>query len=289
MVILHLSGGLGNQMFQYAFGLATAARLGAELAVELSDPTLKIHNGFELERAFDLAVKVASPAELRSVLGSLRFRVVRKVLISCGAGSVVARHYVREPHFHFSPAMLRVPDGVYLSGYWQTEKYFSDAIGLVREKFVFRRPPSGSNDSLATRMAAQNATAISLHIRRGDYVHKPSVSQTHGSCSLAYFDAAVRHVASRVQNPHFYVFSDDMVWVRTNLSLPFPHEFVAHNRGAASHEDMRLMSLCRHHIIANSSFSWWGAWLNPNPDKIVVAPDKWFNNGNIVADLLPKA
>jgi hypothetical protein len=181
--------------------------------------------------------------------------------------------------------MLRIPDGVFLSGYWQSEKYFSDAIGVIRDTFAFRRPPSGLNNSLATQIAAQNATAISLHVRRGDYVHKAAVSQTHGSCSLSYYDAAVRHMASHVKTPHFYVFSDDTDWVRANLNMPFPHVFVEHNRGSASYEDMRLMSLCRHHIIANSSFSWWGAWLNADPEKIVVAPDKWFNNENVVEDL----
>jgi hypothetical protein len=129
--------------------------------------------------------------------------------------------------------------------------------------------------------------AISLHVRRGDYANNPKTKATHGLCSLDYYQASVRQMAQKVARPHFFIFSDDMEWVQGNLKIDFPCVFVEHNRGAESYNDMRLMSLCKHHIIANSSFSWWGAWLNPNMEKIVIAPRKWFASQTAVPDLFP--
>ena len=127
--------------------------------------------------------------------------------------------------------------------------------------------------------AAQILFDVSLHVRRGDYASNPKTTSTHGLCSLDYYRAAVTHVASKVENPEFFIFSDDIDWVRANLQLDFPHHFVAHNQGATSYNDMRLMSLCSHHVIANSSFSWWAAWLS-GIDKgnggAVIAPRQWF-------------
>lgn len=287
MIVLHLSGGLGNQMFQYAFGRATANRLGVELVLDLSDPTLSIHQGVELNRVFGIQVKVATESDLYAVLGWQRPKIVRKVVKKLGFTSVVAKHWVEEPHFQFSSKMLHVPDKTYLSGYWQSEKYFEDAIECIRDEFKFSQSPTALNKVLAQEIANSETTAISLHVRRGDYVHNQVVSQVHGSCSLAYYRTAAQYVMQRVENPLFYIFSDDMDWVRSHLEMPFPHKLIAHNRGESSYEDMRLMSLCQHHIIANSSFSWWGAWLNSNPEKIVVAPKNWFVDESRPHDLFP--
>lgn len=129
---------------------------------------------------------------------------------------------------------------------------------------------------------------MSLHVRRGDYVSDARTHATLGVCSLDYYRAAVRYIADHVEAPEFFVFSDDIAWAQANLELGHPCHYVDHNRGAESYNDMRLMSLCRHHIIANSSFSWWGAWLNPRADKVVVAPARWFAGGNrVVDDLFP--
>lgn len=118
--------------------------------------------------------------------------------------------------------------------------------------------------------------SVSLHVRRGDYVRNSRTNATHGVCSIEYYQSAIEYILERVKHPILYVFSDDIEWVKQNLRTHLPTEYIDHNQGAASHFDMRLMSLCRHHVIANSSFSWWGAWLNPDPNKIVIAPRKWF-------------
>jgi hypothetical protein len=144
---------------------------------------------------------------------------------------------------------------------------------------------SSRNLELAEEINTVNA--VSLHVRRGDYVSNPRTMATNGVCPLSYYDSAIRYICARVDAPHFFVFSDDMDWVRENLNIDHPCRYVDHNCSTESFNDMRLMSMCRHHIIANSSFSWWGAWLNPREDKIVIAPKKWFANSNDTKDLLP--
>ena len=129
--------------------------------------------------------------------------------------------------------------------------------------------------------------AVSLHVRRGDYVSDPKTKAILGVCSLDYYRAAIAHIAERIESPAFFVFSDDIAWAKANLEIPFPCEYVDHNQGQQSYNDMHLMSLCKHHIIANSSFSWWGAWLNPRKDKIVIAPENWFANNEDAKDLIP--
>ena len=287
MIVIRLTGGLGNQMFQYAFGRATANRLGVEMRLDLSDSTLSIHQGYELKRVFGIEAKIATESDMANVLGWQRPEIIRKALKKLRLTALFAKGLVEEPHFHFSAKMLQVPDNSYLSGYWQSEKYFEDAIECIRNDFKFSKPPSALNKVLLQEIADSNTTAISLHVRRGDYVHNQAVSQVHGNCSLEYYHAAIQYVLQRVQSPLFYVFSDDMDWVRNHLEMPFPHKLITHNRGESSYEDMRLMSLCQHHIIANSSFSWWGAWLNANPKKLVIAPKNWFADESRPHDLFP--
>lgn len=287
MIILHLSGGLGNQMFQYAFGRATARRLDAELVFDLSNATLQIHNGFELDRVFNIEGRVARNADMKAVMGCMRYVSIRRLARRLGLGKVLPVPYVLEPHYHFAQEMLSIPDNKYLSGYWQSEKYFEKVAGTIRSDFTFRAPFSSLDASVAAKMSNQNETAISLHVRRGDYVSNEAASQVYGKCTSEYYRKAIIYVAERVKAPHLYIFSDDMDWVKNNMELPLQCTFVEHNRGALSFQDMRLMSMCKHHIIANSSFSWWGAWLSPAADKIVIAPKKWFADGRSIDDLFP--
>lgn len=135
-------------------------------------------------------------------------------------------------------------------------------------------------------MAQENA--VSVHMRRGDFVSNPKSNAVHGVCPPEYYRAAIRTMAGQVEKPCFYIFSDDIAWAKDQLKLDFPCQSVEHNTGAESYNDMRLMSRCRHHIIANSSFSWWGAWLSDYPSKIVIAPRQWFLNApHDVSDLIP--
>jgi hypothetical protein len=144
-----------------------------------------------------------------------------------------------------------------------------------------------ANSTLAREISDVNA--VSLHVRRGDYVHNSKAAATYALCSLDYYNKSIKYVAERVHNAHFFVFSDDIPWVKSNLEIDFPVKYIDNNFGVDSYNDMRLMSLCKHNIIANSSFSWWGAWLNLNSEKIVVSPMRWFFNETGIQDLIPKS
>jgi hypothetical protein len=286
MVISQIIGGLGNQMFQYAAGRALSLRNQSPLALDISGfDNYGLHQGFELQRVFCHPFEIATKADVRRLLGWQSPAIIRRI-VSRGLFAAFCRErYVVEPHFHYWPGISDLKTDCYLSGYWQSEKYFADAARQIRADFTFR-PPLGNENAEVARQISQ-VNAVSLHVRRGDYASNPKTSATHGLCSLEYYQAAIRHIAERVQQPRFFVFSDDIAWVLANLKIGFPCIHVQHNRGAESFNDMRLMSLCRHHIIANSSFSWWGAWLNPHGEKIVVAPKKWFANETDVRDLYP--
>lgn len=286
MIIARLMGGLGNQMFQYAAGRALACLKSVELRLDLRDMnSYAPHNGFELERVFNISAKIASDADCRQVMGwrasPLALRALLRKELSFLRGSKIAV----EPDFGYWPSIVRVPDDCYLQGYWQSENYFRHFAPTIRMDFSFKIPPDPRNQELAGRIGQSNA--VSLHVRRGDYAANPATLATHGLCPPDYYHQAIRHIAERVAQPVFFVFSDDVAWAKKNIAMELPCLYVDHNRGSESYNDMRLMTLCRHHIIANSSFSWWGAWLNARPDKIVVAPKRWFANGNNVLDLFP--
>lgn len=286
MIIVNLIGGLGNQMFQYATGRALSLRLSQSLRLDISGfDGYGLHQGFELSRVFACNPEIATDEDIRDLLGWRASRIARKLLLLPAFRWLQGDRLVVEPHFHYWPEITGLSRNFYLAGYWQSEKYFCDATESIRADFTFRPPLSKQNAELARRIG--QTTAVSLHVRRGDYVSNAKANAAHGLCSLDYYRAAILQLAAHVERPEFFVFSDDIAWVKANLKIDFPCQYVDHNQGAESYNDMRLMSLCEHHIIANSSFSWWGAWLNPNMDKIVVAPRKWFATDKNVEDLYP--
>ncbi len=286
MVIPHIIGGLGNQIFQYAVGRALSLQRRQPLHLDISGfAGYALHQGFELDRVFNCPTEIATKRDVRSILGWQSSPLARRILARPSTMAFRRRSFVIEPHFHYWPKINNVPKDCYLVGYWQSEKYFADATIQIRADLTFQHPLKNQNAELAKEISQVNA--VSLHIRRGDYAHNLKAISTHGLCSLEYYQAAVRHVAERVEHPYFFIFSDDIAWVKNNLKINFPCQYVDHNHGAESYNDMRLMSMCKHHIIANSSFSWWGAWLNSNADKIVVAPKRWFANKTDIQDLIP--
>lgn len=278
MIVARLTGGLGNQLFQYAAGQRLAQVRSAELKLDLTglgNPDYRTVRHYELA-PFNVMQSFATEEDIAKLtrpysglLPRLFHRITRK-------GERRPMSYIKEPHYHFDPRILDLPDGVYLDGYWQSERYFADIAGLIRKEATVREPLVGRNADLAREIA--DCQAVSLHVRRGDYVKDEITHRVHGVCGLDYYARAVTYIANRVNVPVFFIFSDDPAWARENIKLHHPMQIVDHNGPDHGYEDMRLMSLCRHHIIANSSFSWWGAWLNPLPDKIVVAPERWFNN-----------
>lgn len=287
MIITNIVGGLGNQMFQYAVGRALSLAHGVPLRLDVGDfSQYTIHQGFELERVFSTPVALAEPEDLNRTLGWQSSRLALRLLARPEVRCLRSKRLIVEPHFQYFSGINRAPSSCYLKGCWQSERYFSTVIGTIRADFTFRLPLSSENRRVAESIKAVNA--VSLHVRRGDYLSSPKASSVHGVCSLEYYACAINHIIARVKDPVFFVFSDDLDWVKDTLRIDQPCQFVDHNRGSDSFNDMRLMSLCSHHIIANSSFSWWGAWLNSSDSKIVIAPKRWFVDPAIeTKDLIP--
>jgi len=191
--------------------------------------------------------------------------------------------YVYKP-LVFDPKVLEEPGYVRLVGYWQNEKYFEEIADVIRSDFEFREPLDASDAAIAVEI--ERSTAVSVHVRRGDNVWNPASTRFHGVLPLEYYRSATELIRSSVSEPHFFVFSDDPEWCRANLQLPGPVTVVDHNQDNAG-DDLRLMALCRHHVVANSTYSWWGAWLSRREDKIVVAPKKFVAAAGVEHDVVP--
>jgi len=272
MIIVRLIGGLGNQMFQYSVGRHLATIHETELKLDVSGfdkyPLRTYGLGmFQIREAF------ATPQEIVAVAGKTR-RTVHRVCRRLGLPTSFLRgSYIKEREPGFEPEILGLPDNVYLDGYWQSERYFSAIAPCIRNDLIVAAPARGKNLEIAKTM--QECTSVSVHIRRGDYVNNPQAALFHGNCGIDYYYRCASAISEIHQHPHFFVFSDDPEWARKNFRPPQATTFIDHNGPEEAHEDIRLMSLCQHHIIANSSFSWWGAWLSENPDKAVFAPKRW--------------
>lgn len=262
MIYARLHGRLGNQMFQYAAARALATRLGVPFTI---DTRRALHKGEGvLTRVFDL--DWAEPDTLPPAQHE------RPVAYYLWRGLKLAPRIYREQGLAYNRAFETLPDGTYLHGYWQSEQYFSPIATEIRQAFVPRHPMSAQNAEMAERIAS--GPSISLHVRRGDYL----TVGAHGLCDQFYYEAALARVAEGLDAPTVYVFSDDPQWAKDNLPLPFEKVVVDFNGPDTDYEDLRLMSLCQHNVLANSSFSWWGAWLNSNPGKRVAGPKTWFSD-----------
>ena len=273
LIFTRLHGRLGNQMFQYAAAVGLADRLGVPVAL---DPRVALHkNEGVLTRVFDL------PAEIPNHLPPVRHDALLAYMVWRLSGR--SPKFQRERGLSYNNAFEHWADDTYLHGYWQSERYFSHAANRVRKDFTFPAKMSAANAEMAARITA--ATSISLHVRRGDYL----TGGAHGVCDQAYYDTALARIAAALPSPPtVFVFSDDPDWARQNLPMEFEKVVVDFNGAGADFEDMRLMSLCEHNITANSSFSWWGAWLNANPSKLVAAPSQWFADSKLKnGDILP--
>ena len=286
MIIVRLNGGLGNQMFQYATGRTLAHRLDTQLKLDISQFQHNPDRNYNLG-CFSIQEQFVSQQDLDRIQMPILmffknpFRLLRKKMSS---EPPIIR--VMERYFHFDPEIQNLSDNIYLKGYWQSEKYFKEIEEIIRREFSIKIPPDSDNKEFRDRISAVNS--VSIHVRRGDYVTNPLTYQTHGVCDVDYYQKAIDETLKAIDKPHFFIFSDDQSWAKSNIILNAPMEYVTHNDSLKNYEDLRLMSTCKHHIIANSSFSWWGAWLNQNPDKIVIAPQKWFNDPTInTNDLIP--
>lgn len=273
MIIVNLKGGLGNQMFQYATGKRLAVSIGATLKLDTTFLNKKVsecvtYRNFELTN-FHVTEDIATTVEIREVK-NLKNKLIRKLFPGFSGNP-----YVTEKHFHFDPQILQLQGSRYLEGHWVSEKYFEDITDTLREIFIPR-----STNQLVQKFAdrIQNTNSIAIQIRRGDYVTNAGITKVHGVLPLDYFYNGIKQIQEQIENPTFFIFSDDIQWCRENLKLSsavYVEEELSPVH-ARSSDYLYLMSLCSHFIISNSTFGWWGAWLATKQNKIVIAPQHWF-------------
>ena len=270
-------GGLGNQMFQYAAGKALAAKHGVDLRLDTGFLEANPNGAYtkrNLELSvFEMPLKFAQPTDLKSFSSQQsRFkRVLRRWLPSLFKGKYFAE---RSQGLH--KEFFSLPAHTYLDGFWQNETYFLN----VREQLLNDFKPKEAMPTAVERYYAriQTSTAVSLHVRRGDYVSVATAGEFHGLAGLDYYNAAINYLQEKIGEFELFVFSDDIAWCKSNLSQKGKITYVEHSAHALW--DMVLMSACNHHIIANSSFSWWGAWLDTKVGSRVIMPRFWFKNAS---------
>lgn len=282
-IIVLLQGGLGNQMFQYAFGISLR-KSGKEVVFDVSNyENYALHNGYELKYIFDIDERFANKEQVqlykkndKSILQKIRYKLF---------GRKYRLFYEQKvsKHFHFNPhRFIYNKDNFCIHGYWQSEKFFINAKKEVLDVFTFRTFTDEKNIEMLNQIKACNA--VSIHVRRGDYINNPNFD---GVCSEEYYIEAMKYIDAEVDDPIYFIFSDDIDWCKGF----FKKEnivFIDFNRGTESYKDMQLMSACQHNILANSSFSWWSTYLNPNEEKITIAPIKWFNEEYNIEDIYPE-
>ena len=269
MKVIRFLGGLGNQMFQYTLYKSLQNKFPNVKADLHGYNDYPLHNGFELENIFDL--KINKVSSFTSNLYYNKKWIYRKLRRLLGLKNT----FIEEKTlFSFDESILNNPKTGYYWGYWQNLEYFEDIADEIKSEFQFSAPLSKENQQILDQIKLKNS--VSIHIRRGDYLKDPLLG---GLCGPEYYKQALSYIQSNLTSPDFFIFSDDILWCTENLNLD-NCTFISWNKGSSSYIDMQLMSACKHNIIANSSFSWWAAWLNPNPNKIVISPKKWVNHSD---------
>jgi hypothetical protein len=288
-IVVRQISGLGNQLFQYAAGKYYGQRHGAQVRMAI-DPEKKAHShGYPrpfLLSHFSITTPVAElTTSERFILAQRRSWKTVAQLTNRLRGIQVFTEPIAQRYRFLQ--VLPIEKGIrtlYLAGYWQVHRIADDIGDALRTDLRFKEPAQGKNREVLEQIAhAENP--VSLHVRRGDYT---LAAEGNIALPLEYYSLAIDLVKKQVAKPTFFVFSDDIALTKANLPADLRAVFVDHNDSASSHEDLRLMSCCRHHIIANSTFSWWGAWLNERPGKMVVAPKYWhLKQGTYYPELMP--
>ncbi|MEI6553194.1 MAG: alpha-1,2-fucosyltransferase [bacterium] len=280
MITVKLKGGLGNQLFQYAFGRTASLKLEAPLGLDLS--AYENPSEFDIEREFQLGhfniqATILSQTKTNKIDSiKNKFDQIKNVLKN-----------TLNPYsgYTFNPKDLEVKDGAYLEGFWQSEKYFSDIETTLRYDLVLKEKLGTKAKLFKDRIKQveeNGGVSASLHIRRCDFVSNKYANTYHGSLDITYYQKAISTLQTKLSGKQLvlFVFSDDIAWVKENLKTEVPYVCVSRPE-ILDYEDMYLMSQCSHNIIANSSFGWWGAWLNPKKDKMVIAPKRWVRDQKV--------
>lgn len=272
MIIVKCSGGLGNQMFLYAL-YKNFKKRGREVYFDIDDyKNYNLHNGYELEDIFNLAIDYSEnnyTKHLKVKENEYIKKIIRKFkpeLIS---------HKILHPYIYNNDIFSM--RNVYLEGYGQNINYINTIEDELRYDFKFNLDLIDELNLNIIEEIERNENSVSIHVRRGDYINNTKAYDIYGGiCEKNYYSNALKIIQERVSNANFYIFSNDIDWVKQNLRLKNA-TYINHNNGKDSYKDLILMSKCKHNIIANSTFSWWGAWLNENSNKNVIMPKRWTN------------
>ena len=281
MIIGQIIGGLGNQMFQYAFYKYLEYSKHGELKLDLSlFKNYSLHNGYELERVFNIDEKIAVRDEIERFKSNypLFFKIENKLL---NKNIIFGTKHFKENKFYINEKIFdQIIKDFYVEGYFQTYKYIQK---LDNSLFEFKTKLSQKEEQLF------KGNTVSIHIRGGDYLSSKKDNVLFGNiCTKDYYMKAINYIKNNIENPNFLIFTNDKEYAESLFKYD-NFQIIDWNRNRESFRDMYLMSLCKHNIIANSSFSWWGAWLNKNSSKVVIAPHKWFNGNNINQnEIVPK-
>lgn len=263
MIITKLNGGLGNQLFQYAVAKAISIKNNDNLKLDITVyETYKLHNGFRLN-IFNIDENIASNEEIEKLKGKSNkfYKLLRKLKVY-----IVSTCYKEKERTIYDENIFNHKD-IYLDGYWQNEKYFLDIRDILLKELTPKKDISKEAKSYLSRI--QNAESVSLHVRRGDYLNHPEI----GVLDISYYQNAYNYIVKNVENPIFYIFSNDLLWCEEKFAFIKDKAFITETKTEI--DDMILMKNCKHNIVANSSFSWWGAWLNENDGAITIAPKRW--------------
>lgn len=260
MIITKITGGLGNQMFQYAIAESIAIKNDDKFQLDISFYPKQTLRKYELN-LFHTEQNLAQPESVFS-------KIKRKL------GFISKEYYVEKEIANFDKDVFNYDTNIILDGYWQNENYFKDIRDKVLKDFTLKQDICLEVKGYLGQI--KNSNSVSLHVRRGDYVQDSHTNSVHGICDLDYYKRAIQYILGKVDNPIFFIFSDDIVWCKENFDFLENKIFVDKTKSAI--EDLELMKNCKHNIIANSTFSWWGAWLNENDDKIVVGPKIWWSS-----------
>lgn len=279
MIIVNLKGGLGNQMFQYALGRKLALKNNDVLklyiaGLDRANAVGDIYRPFSLGR-FNVVKNIASETETRTL--KYPYGVFSK------GWRYINAKLLRNTHTLFEPHILNCQGDIFLDGYWQSPKYFEDIRDVLLADFTLADPLPKYAETILAEMQA--TTSVAIHIRRGDYIKNPQVAREFGICTKNYYQRAVSTITETYPAATYFVFSDDIDWVKHNLTLGEQVVYVQHPELTDTAE-LFMMSRCQHNIIANSTFSWWAGWLNTNPDKLVIAPTPWFDKNAYDPSLL---
>ncbi|MBF2096862.1 MAG: alpha-1,2-fucosyltransferase [Gloeomargaritaceae cyanobacterium C42_A2020_066] len=277
MIIVCIRGGLGNQMFQYAAGYSLSQRTGSSLKFDVSYFTRKSKEGNTRSYALN-ALGINRPFSSKMDLGLILVHYLFRTITSGKYGSQENRSYLFKEQFNrrFDSRFLEIQTPVILKGYWESYKYFECYSENLRKEFLF--PPLNQSGDLwwQSEILGSTSATVGVHIRRGDKVPKGDPVKEYDLLQKKYYQEAMAIISSKMNDPVFFIFSDDIQWCRDNITPQSTTHYVSLQNEKKPWIDMYLLHLCQHNVIGNSTFSWWAAWLNQNPGKIVIAPT-WFS------------